>query len=101
MKKPPMNDVSDDPAKIGLYKDLAGQLDALLASDIDSTANLANAAAVIYHGLPLLNWAGFYLFREGMLVLVVSRGYAGARTVSGQTSVRPNPAGGRRLRSRR
>ena len=30
---------------------------------------LANAAAVIYHGLPSLNWAGFYLVRGAELVL--------------------------------
>jgi GAF domain-containing protein len=64
-----MNDFSEDPAKSELYKDLAGELDALLASETDPTANLANAAAVIYHGVPSLNWAGFYLFREGLLVL--------------------------------
>ncbi len=32
-------------------------------------ANTAHMAAVIYHGLPDLNWAGFYLMKDGELVL--------------------------------
>lgn len=55
--------------KTGLYDDLAGQIDGLLADESDFTANLANAAAAIYHALPDLNWAGFYLARGSELVL--------------------------------
>src|ERR1700736_2216098 len=47
-----------------LYRDLAGQLAALIAGEPDPIANAANTAALIYHGLPNLNWAGFY-FRNG------------------------------------
>src|SRR6266478_86665 len=47
-----------------LYRDLARQLAALLAGETDFIANAANTAALIYHGLPDLNWAGFY-FRNG------------------------------------
>ena len=47
-----------------LYRDLARQLAALIATEPDLIANTANAAALIYHGLPNLNWAGFY-FRNG------------------------------------
>jgi GAF domain-containing protein len=32
-------------------------------------ANTANAAAILYHRLPRVNWAGVYLLREGELVL--------------------------------
>ena len=52
-----------------LYEDLADQIDGLLAGEVDLTANLANAAAAIYHALPSLNWAGFYLLRGPLLVL--------------------------------
>jgi GAF domain-containing protein len=48
---------------------LAHQIEGLLAGEADVTANLANAAAAIYHGLPSLNWAGFYLARGADLVL--------------------------------
>jgi L-methionine (R)-S-oxide reductase len=51
-------------SKPQLYRDLAAQLAALLADEANRVANAANAAALIYHGLPDLNWAGFY-FREG------------------------------------
>ena len=47
-----------------LYRDLAEQLTALLAGEADRIANAANTASLIYHGLPDLNWAGFY-FRHG------------------------------------
>jgi L-methionine (R)-S-oxide reductase len=47
-----------------LYRDLTEQLAALLAGETDLVANAANMAALIYHGLPDLNWAGFY-FRKG------------------------------------
>src|SRR5260370_10422265 len=47
-----------------LYRDLVRQLAALIAGEPDPIANAANTAALIYHGLPNLNWAGFY-FRNG------------------------------------
>ena len=52
-----------------LYRDLAGQLAALLAGESDRIANAANMAALLYHGLPNLNWAGFYFRHGGELVL--------------------------------
>jgi L-methionine (R)-S-oxide reductase len=55
--------------KLELYNELAGQLDGLLTNETDFTANLANAAAAIYHTLPSLNWAGFYLSRGPELIL--------------------------------
>src|SRR5215469_1622538 len=56
-------------AKPGLYRDLAAQLEALLEGEPDRIANAANMAALIYHGLPDLNWAGFYFRRGQELVL--------------------------------
>jgi L-methionine (R)-S-oxide reductase len=52
-----------------LYRELAAQLVALLAAETDPIANAANIAALIYHGLPDLNWAGFYFRRGEELVL--------------------------------
>jgi GAF domain-containing protein len=45
------------------------QADALLAGETDFIANAANLAALIYHSVPQLNWAGFYLLKGGELVL--------------------------------
>jgi L-methionine (R)-S-oxide reductase len=55
--------------KSELYRDLAEQLGALLAGEPDRIANAASMAALIYHGLPDLNWAGFYFRRGGEVVL--------------------------------
>jgi L-methionine (R)-S-oxide reductase len=56
----------DKPA---LYDELAQQLAALIAGEPDRIANAANMAALIYHGLPELNWAGFYFAQGEELVL--------------------------------
>jgi L-methionine (R)-S-oxide reductase len=64
-----MDDYSEADDKAGSYVDLAGEIDALIAGEADFTANLANAAAAIYHALPALNWSGFYLLRGPELVL--------------------------------
>lgn len=52
------------------YRELCGQLDALLAGETDPVANAANTSAFIFHALPELNWAGFYfLHSEDELVV--------------------------------
>ena len=51
------------------YRELAGQLHALIDGEPDPIANLANAAALLFHGLTSVNWCGFYLLREDELVL--------------------------------
>ena len=56
-------------SKPGLYRDLAEQLRALLAGEADRIANAANMAALIFNGLPDLNWAGFYFTQGNELVL--------------------------------
>src|SRR5712691_4246660 len=58
-----------DLAKRRVYDELAGQLSALIAGEPDLIANTANMAALLYHTLPELNWAGFYFARDGELVL--------------------------------
>jgi len=57
---------SDKPA---LYAELARQLRSLIATEPDRIANLANASALLFSLLPDLNWAGFYLLKEGELVV--------------------------------
>jgi len=56
-------------AKSELYASLVAQAGGLFAGERDAIANAANLAALIYHGLPDLNWAGFYLLKDGELVL--------------------------------
>ncbi len=59
-----------DPAgKPAFYAGVAADARALLEGERDPIANAANLAALIYHTLPDLNWAGFYLMKDGELVL--------------------------------
>lgn len=51
------------------YQALNAQLAALIHGIPHRIANLANAAALLYHTLDGLNWAGFYLLENDTLVL--------------------------------
>lgn len=51
------------------YKTMNAQLAALIHSVPHLTANLANASALIAQSMDRLNWAGFYLMENGLLVL--------------------------------
>ena len=85
-----------------LYRDLARQLAALIAGETDPIANAANTAALIYHGLPNLNWAGFY-FRNGAELVLgpfqgkpacvripIGEGACGTAAAGGTTILVPN-----------
>jgi L-methionine (R)-S-oxide reductase len=56
-------------SKAELYRDLGRQLQSLIEGEPDRIANAANMAALLYHGLPDLNWAGFYFTQGSELVL--------------------------------
>lgn len=51
------------------YSLLLEQLASMTRTERDTIANLANASALLYMSLSDINWAGFYLVREGQLVL--------------------------------
>jgi GAF domain-containing protein len=51
------------------YEQLATTLDALLHGEHDPVACFATAASLVFDELDDLNWAGFYLLREGELVV--------------------------------
>ena len=51
------------------YKAMNSQLKALTEGIPYKTANLANASALLWEHLDRINWAGFYLMKDGMLVL--------------------------------
>ena len=56
-------------SEIVSYDCLCKELQALTEGVPFALANLANASALLWQELPELNWAGFYLMREGELVL--------------------------------
>ena len=51
------------------YQLINAQVAALIDSEPDRIANMANISAVLYNQLAQVNWAGFYLFKEEQLVL--------------------------------
>jgi L-methionine (R)-S-oxide reductase len=89
-------------AKAQLYNELASQLSSLLAGERDLVANAANFAALVFHSLPDLNWAGFYFVKDGELVLgpfqgkpacmriAFGRGVCGAAAARCETTIVPN-----------
>lgn len=89
-------------SKPELYRELLSQARALLHGERDAIANAANLAALLYHSLPDLNWAGFYLMKEGELVLgpfqgkpacvriAMGRGVCGTAAQSRRTQVVPD-----------
>ncbi len=52
-----------------LYEELLAQARSLFEGERDALANSANLAALLFHSLPELNWAGFYWMKGGELVL--------------------------------
>jgi GAF domain-containing protein len=89
-------------SKSELYDELAPQLTSLLAGERDLIANAANFAALVFHSLPDLNWAGFYFVKAGELVLgpfqgkpacmriAFGRGVCGAAAANRVTTIVPN-----------
>ncbi|NVN42673.1 GAF domain-containing protein [Asaia siamensis] len=49
--------------------DILSAVEGLVAAERDLIANMANISAVLFEALPRINWAGFYLHKEGELVL--------------------------------
>lgn len=89
----------DEPTS---YPQLLQELTAVLEGERDWIANTANCAALLFHSLPQLNWAGFYLLKGGELVLgpfqgrpacvriAVGKGVCGAAAERRQTVVVPD-----------
>jgi L-methionine (R)-S-oxide reductase len=63
-------------SKTGIFAELRQQLEGLVQGERDALPNCANAAALLYHTLPDINWAGFYFLRHGELVLGPFQGNA-------------------------
>lgn len=55
--------------KEAFYRILIIRLEGMLSSEKDSLANLCNSAAHLFNNMSCVNWAGYYIMREGELVL--------------------------------
>lgn len=56
-------------SKVDFYHEFNRQLAAVLHGERDWVANLAQMSALVMQAMPNLNWAGFYLLKDGALVL--------------------------------
>jgi GAF domain-containing protein len=66
-----MHDIHIDHnlSKAAFYSSLHKQAAALIEGEPDMIANLANISSLLWMSLEHINWAGFYLLKQGELVL--------------------------------
>ncbi|WP_206485590.1 GAF domain-containing protein [Thalassotalea sp. G2M2-11] len=55
--------------KTAFYQTLASQVEAIIGSENDTIANMANISALLFDALEQVNWVGFYRFIDDELVL--------------------------------
>ena len=82
--------------KLDFYRTLVAQAEALIADESDMIANMANISALLFNEMPDLNWSGFYILRQGELVLgpfqgkpacvriAIGKGVCGTAVASGE-----------------
>ncbi|RBP40628.1 GAF domain-containing protein [Garciella nitratireducens] len=59
----------DQKEKENYYRITLKQLRSFIDGEKDYIANTANAAALLFHNMKDINWAGFYFYKEGQLIL--------------------------------
>jgi len=86
-------------SKTALYEELAEQARGLMLGERDRIANAANFAALVYHSLPDVNWAGFYFYDGSELVvgpfqgkpacirIALGRGVCGTAAITRETQL--------------
>jgi len=91
-----------DSSHLDFYLFLRQELVHLAEHEDEWLAALGNAAALLWHQLDDVNWAGFYLLKNGLLVLgpfqgkpacsaiVLGQGVCGTAAVNRQTIVVPD-----------
>lgn len=55
--------------KVEFYQSLNEQVAAIISSETDVIANMANVSAILFDALDYVNWAGFYRMQDNELVL--------------------------------
>ena len=85
--------------KTEFYLQMNGYLQSMIQDEPDWLAGLANASALLYQLMPEINWAGFYLYKGGELVLgpfqgkpaciriAIGRGVCGAAAKTGEMQI--------------
>ncbi len=66
---------------------LVAQLEELLAKTADATAHRSTAVALLHHKIPGVSWTGFYLLRDGELVVDAYQGPVACLVLARHTGV--------------
>jgi GAF domain-containing protein len=98
-----MHETTDlDYGSADFWEELERQARGLVAGETDDIANAANLAALLFHAMPRVNWAGFYLLKDGELVvgpfqgrpacvrIALGRGVCGTAALESRTVVVPD-----------
>lgn len=85
--------------KVEFYRSLNEQVAAIISSETDLIANMANVSAILFDALDFVNWAGFYRLVDDELVLgpfqgkvaciriPIGRGVCGTAVSEGKTQL--------------
>ncbi len=96
------DNASDFESVPAMYETLVSQARSLFEGEPDRIANAANLAALVYHTVPDLNWAGFYFYDGNELVLgpfqgriacvriAIGKGVCGTAAATGQPQLVPD-----------
>lgn len=88
--------------KKAFYQQVNTYLESMIRDEPDWLAGIANASALLYQMMSDINWAGFYLYKSGELVLgpfqgkpaciriSVGKGVCGSAAQTGQIQVVPD-----------
>jgi L-methionine (R)-S-oxide reductase len=63
-----------DNARRERYVRIVSQIEELIAKTDDPVAHRATAAAILHHKVPGVSWTGFYMLRDGKLVVDAYQG---------------------------
>ena len=66
--------MTPDPKRLARYHRLRDQIADLIEKTDDPAAHRATAAALLHHKLPGVSWTGFYLLKDGELVVDAYQG---------------------------
>lgn len=56
-------------SKVAMYEDMGDFIGGLFYEERNAIANMSNLASLLYHIMPEVNWAGFYLYTDEQLIL--------------------------------
>ncbi len=79
--------MSSDDARRARYARVRDQLAELIAKTSDPLAHRATAAALLQHKVSAASWTGFYMLRDGELVVDVYQGPVACLVLAAHTGV--------------